>query len=176
MGDSKRAVHLHERAIAVHSGHLSKYDRERAFHGSRLAYACYQEKQYERALSVLDDIEIVFKARIPDDYRALAQVLHTRGSVYQALGDHEQALDYLKKALNMRESWLSKDHPAVARTCYQLALLYKERGEYRLAFEYAERALRIQELKLPKTHQERKWSQQVVERLKCHIDSLSFCQ
>jgi tetratricopeptide (TPR) repeat protein len=146
VGDSKRAVH---------SGHLPKYDRALGFHANRLASACYQEKQYERALSVLDSIEIVFNPRMSVGHPGLAQIIHTRALVYQALGDSERTLNYLKEALSMRESWLSKDHPAVARTCYQLALLYEERSEYRLAFEHAERALRIQELKLPKTHQER---------------------
>jgi tetratricopeptide (TPR) repeat protein len=176
VGDSKRAVHLNERAIAMHSVYLPKYDREMAFHANRLAYACFQEKQYERALSILDDTEIVFKPRMPAGYPGFAQVIHTRGLVHQALGNSERAFDCWKEALSMRESWLDKDHPAVARTCYQLALLYEERSEYTLAFEYAERALRIQQVKLPKTHQERKWSQKLVERLHCYIDSLSVCQ
>lgn len=177
MGDSIRAVYHLERAIAVYSSHLSKYDRERGFHGNRLAFAYYQEKQYERALSLLDDIEIVFKPqRQPDDYRGLAQVLNTRGLVYLALDEHERTLGYLKEALNLRESWLIKNHPGIARTCYSMALSYKNRGEYRLAFEYAGRSLRIQELKLPKTHPELKLSQKLVEELHSHIDSLSFCQ
>jgi tetratricopeptide (TPR) repeat protein len=171
VGDSKRAVRLHERAIAVHSGHLPKYDREMAFHANRLAYACFQEKQYERVFSILNDIEIVFKPRMPAAHPALAQVVHTRGLVHQALGNSERALDCMKEALGMRELWLNKDHPAVARTCYQLALLHEERNEYTLAFEHAERALHIQQLKLPENHQEREWSQELVERLRYHIHS-----
>jgi len=171
VGDSKRALRLHERAIAVHGGHLPKYDREMAFHGNRLAYACFQEKQYERVFSILNYIETIFKPRMPAAHPALAQVVHTRGLVHQALGNSEQALACMKEALDMRELWLNKDHPAVARICYQLALLYEEHNEYTLAFEHAERALHIQQHKLPENHQERKWAQEFVERLRCHIDS-----
>ena len=176
IGDSKRAVLLHERAIAVHSGYMAKHDREMAFHSNRLAYACFQEKQYDRALAILQDAELVFKPKMPAAHPALAQVVHTRGLVHQALGNSDLALDCMKEALNMRELWLNKEHPAVARTCYQLALLHKERDECRLALDHAERALRIQQLQLSETHQETKWSQELVESLRHHINTKSFHQ
>lgn len=172
LDDSKRAVRLHERAIAIHKGCLPIDDREMVFHANRLAYACFQEKQYERALSVLDQTAIIFKPKMPAAHPSLAQIVHTRGLVHLALGNSEQALDCFKDALSMRESWLSSDHPAVARTCYQLALVHEERIEYELSLEYAKRALRIQQLKLPETHQETKWSQQLLERLRIHTDPL----
>jgi tetratricopeptide (TPR) repeat protein len=171
VGDSRRAVRLHERAIAAHSSCLPRYDREMAFHANRLAYACFQEKQYERALSVLADIEIVFKSGMPAGHPSLAQMVHTRALVYHAMDNSERALDCFKEALSMRELWLTNDHPAVARTCYQLALLHEERSEYKQAFEHAQRALSIQQNKLPETHQERKWSQESVERLRRHTIS-----
>jgi tetratricopeptide (TPR) repeat protein len=100
--------------------------------------------------------------------------MHTKGLVYHALGNSELALECFQVALSMRESWLTENHPSVARTCYQLALLREERGEYIVALEHAKRALYIQQLKLPHTHQERIWSQEVVDRLQHYIDTLPF--
>ncbi len=172
MGDSARAVRLHERAIEVHSGYLPRHGPDMAFHSNRLAYACFQEQQYERALSILTRIETFFLPKMPTAHPSEAQVMHTKGLVYRAQGNSELALECFQVALRMRESWLAKDHPAVARTCYQLALLREERGEYIVALEHAKRALHIQQLKLPRTHQERTWSQEVVDRLQHYIDTL----
>jgi tetratricopeptide (TPR) repeat protein len=176
MGDSARAVRLHERAIAVHSGYLPRHDPDMAFHANRLAYACFQEQQYERALSILATMETFFQPKMPAAHPSEAQVMHTKGLVYHALGNNELTLECFQIALRMRESWLAEDHPSVARTCYQLALLHEERGEYIVAQEHAKRALRIQQLKLPHTHQERTWSQEVVDRLQRYIDTLSLSE
>ena len=87
---------------------------------------------------------------MPTNHPAEAQTLHIMGLVQHALGDREQALDYLQRALRIRETLLAKDDRIVGTTCYELSVVHAERDdEYPVALSYAQRALNIFQIKLP---------------------------
>ena len=166
MGDLTRAVRLEEKALAIHRGCLPEDHVEMVDNWNRLAYTYWQQRKYDRAFAMVSNSLKLSKHKMPVNYPNHAQAMCTMGLVQHALGNREQALDYLKQSLKMRESLLAEDHPAVARTCYELGVICAERDdEHTLALHYAQRALSIQEVKLPPDHRELKLSLGLVERL-----------
>ncbi|CAF0906051.1 unnamed protein product [Adineta steineri] len=166
MGDLTQAIRLEEKALAIHSYCLPQDHVEMVDNWNRLAYAYWQEKNYERALIMLSNSLSLSKKKMPVNYPNHAQVVCTMGLVQHALGNREEALNYLKQSLQMRESLLADDHPVVARTCYELGIIYAERDdEHTLALQYARRALHIQEVKLPPNHRELMLTMNLVQRI-----------
>ena len=58
-----------------------------------------------------------------------AEALHLMGLIKHKLSSRAEAIDYLQRALSMRESLLADDHPFVARTCYELGVLHSEQDD-----------------------------------------------
>lgn len=165
MDQPAEAISLITKAISLHNDILSQDHVEVAFNKNRLAYAYWQEKQYDKALNELSSSISSFK-KMPTDHLGYAQALHTMGLVQYSLGNWKQALNDYKEALRMRESLLADDHPYVARTCYELSILYaKHINDYNSALDYARRALKIRKTKLPPNHNEVKKSIELVEYL-----------
>ena len=165
MNQSAEAISLITKAMSLLNGILSQDHVEVAFNRNRLAYAYWQEKQYDRALNELFSSISLFQ-KMPTDHLGYAQALHTMGLVRYSLGNWTQALNDYKEALRMRESLLADDHPYVARTCYELSILYdKHVNDNNTALDYAKRALRIRKAKLPRNHNELKNSIDLVEYL-----------
>lgn len=141
------------------------YNTETAFHLNRLSYAYYLERQYEKALSLMNQTLTVYEKKMPVDHPGHAQAYHNLGLVHRAMGNRSDALSCYQEALRMRERTLAPNHPYVARTCYQISFLHEENGEYSSALEYGMKAFRIQEKKLPANHSELKQSMDLVKRL-----------
>ena len=64
-------------------------------------------------------------------------------SVYNSLGEYNQAKDLHEKALTIRKKIFDEDHADVATSYSNLALVYNSFGEYNQAKELYEKALTI---------------------------------
>ena len=71
-------------------------------------------------------------------------------SAYQSIGDYNRALDYYKKALEIRKARLGEEHPDTAKTYNNIALVYRDMGNSEKALEYNVKAIRIRESSLGK--------------------------
>ena len=82
----------------------------------------------------------------------LATACNNVASTYYALGEHERALEYMLKALGIREKKLPPDHPDLALSYNNVALTYSDLGDHEKELEYDLKALGIREKKLPPDH------------------------
>ncbi len=71
----------------------------------------------------------------------LARLKNNLATVYQDLGDYEQARDLLEAALTSARKNFGADHPTVAVRQSNLALVYQDLGDYEKARELLEAAL-----------------------------------
>ena len=71
------------------------------------------------------------------------------GSTYSNLGDHSKALEFLLKALEIRERVLPPEHPALAQSYNNIGSTYAYMEDFPKAVEYLEKALAIMERVLP---------------------------
>ncbi|GMO42373.1 MAG: hypothetical protein Pg6C_03850 [Treponemataceae bacterium] len=83
----------------------------------------------------------------------LARLYNNIGSfVGDVLGDYARALEYQKKALEIREEALGKKHLDTANSYNNIGSIYGDLGHYAVALEYHQRALEIFEETLGKKH------------------------
>ena len=64
-------------------------------------------------------------------------------SVYQALGQYNEAKDYYEKALIIRKKIFGEEHADVAASYNNLGIAYQDLGQYNKANDYHEKALLI---------------------------------
>ena len=73
----------------------------------------------------------------------LATVYNNLGSIYGNLGDHGKALEFLLKALEIREKVLPPEHPDLAISYNNVSCTYSELGDTEKDLEYGLKALKI---------------------------------
>ena len=71
----------------------------------------------------------------------LAESLEKMGRISEAQGDHGKALEFMLKALEIREVSLPEGHPDIATSLNYIADEYEKMGDHRRAQEYKRRAL-----------------------------------
>jgi tetratricopeptide (TPR) repeat protein len=87
------------------------------------------------------------------DRKTLAALYNNIGlTISNTLGDYAIALEYQKRALEIRESVLGKNHPDTAASYHNIGFVYDALGDYATALEYQKRALEIREAVLGKNH------------------------
>ena len=77
-----------------------------------------------------------FVRLLPQNERDDPAQLDRIASVFQYYGDYQQALEYYRKALAIRERVLGTDHPSTATTYNNIAGVYSDLGDYQQALEY----------------------------------------
>ena len=80
------------------------------------------------------------------------ELFNNMAGVYYAQGDYEKVLEYLGKALAIRERVLGTGHPDTATTYNNMAVVYHAQGDYEKALKYNGKALAIRERVLGKDH------------------------
>lgn len=80
------------------------------------------------------------------------RIMHTMGTVHQALGLYDPAGKLLGDALAVRERELGPNHPSVAETLDALGQVAVEKGDFDAADRYYRRALAIRERVLGREH------------------------
>ena len=72
--------------------------------------------------------------------------------MYEAQGEHEKALRYYNKALDVVEKVLGSEHPNTAATYINMAEVYQAQGKYEKALEHYEKALTVFMARLGENH------------------------
>lgn len=93
----------------------------------------------------------VLEPQLPE-HPALAAAYNNVGSTYGDLGDHNRALEYLLKALAIKEKVLPPNHPDLASSYSNVGMTYGDLGDHTKALEYQLKALAIFEKVLPPEH------------------------
>jgi len=89
---------------------------------------------------------------IADKDEELARLSNNLSLRYQDLGQLEQALEFQKKALKIREAVLAKNHPDLAQSYNNLSTIYKALGQLDQALEFQLKDVKISEEILAKNH------------------------
>ena len=88
------------------------------------------------------------------DKIGIASTCEKIAAVYYKQNDGVHAVDYLTRALDIREQIQGNTHDNTAQTCQSLAGAYSKMGEYTKALEYYQRALEIREPILGTSHKD----------------------
>jgi tetratricopeptide (TPR) repeat protein len=75
----------------------------------------------------------------------MATLLGNLAVIYRALGQAEQALPLLQRALQIIEAAFGPDHPSMATLLGNLAVIYRDLGQAEQALPLQKRALQITE-------------------------------
>ena len=81
-----------------------------------------------------------------------ADVLNNLGTSYYSLGNYNKAIEYYKKALEIRINTLDENHPDVASSYNNLGAAYNGLGDYNKAIYFFEKALEIKINTLGENH------------------------
>jgi len=76
------------------------------------------------------------------------------GSIYHAIGDLENALEYSEKALEIEERLIQGDNQYKATFCNNIGQVYEAMGNFNKALEYSKKALEIRERLFQGDHQD----------------------
>jgi tetratricopeptide (TPR) repeat protein len=89
---------------------------------------------------------------IDENDEELAALANNLSTIYKALGKLQHALEFQKKALEIRENVLDKQHPDLAQSYNNLSDIYQDLGQLEQALEFQKKALDIRENVLDKLH------------------------
>ena len=85
-------------------------------------------------------------------YEDLSASANNLSVIYQNLGQLEQALEFQKKALHIKEQILDSEHPDLARSYNTLSLIYYDLGQLEQTLKFQKKALHIREQILTPIH------------------------
>jgi tetratricopeptide (TPR) repeat protein len=94
----------------------------------------------------------VKQAAKADNAEDLAETLGQQGTAAYQQGHYQEAEDYFRDSLAIREKTFGPDHPAVAQSLNNLSTLYKNQGRYAQAEQLCKRELAILEKVLGPDH------------------------
>lgn len=146
-GDSDAAIATARRAneIFIETGRERHVDRYLAL--MNLASALLARNKRE-ALEVYAEAYELGEAKLEAGHIGLAKLDNNMGSTLVDLGDVDQALPRLQRALKGFEAKLGPDHPEVASALTNLGRAQNKLGRYDLAVRHLRRALEIRKTKL----------------------------
>ena len=107
--------------------------------------------EVRRALSVEHKTVEKLEKNLPDS-KNLATAYNNLGLTFGALGDKDRSLEYLLKALRLRERLLPQDDISLATTYNNVGGIYSVLREHEKAKEYLLKALEIRKRKLQPYH------------------------
>jgi tetratricopeptide (TPR) repeat protein len=138
---SKERVHLRQAALeAEHQQSELAGDlyNELGYHGHDLALLEEAKSDYERALTIGEQV-------YGPDHPSVAIRASNIGQILQAQGDLAGALEFSRRALQIHERVYGPDHPSVAIDANNIGQILKEQGDLAGALEFSRRALTIDE-------------------------------
>jgi tetratricopeptide (TPR) repeat protein len=144
----KRALTIYERAYSYGHPHIANTYNS-------MANLEAVQGQYAQALPLYEQAKENFRKFYgTDEHPDIACVLNNMGQAHRHLNHLREALDYLDKALHMRQVTLGFNHPDTATTWVNLSLAYRAKGDLKIALQYAQRGLSIRRDKLQPDHQD----------------------
>ena len=156
LSDPSRAIFFSNLALNLLSDFANSKQTEKLMtaqvytvHGKVLSLHCEPElsiSYHEKALRILDAIQGKDKLNITiTNY-------HSLGRLYKAIGQHNEAKEFLEKALEICKSISGEDNIYLATSYNHLGLIYNDMGQYKQAKEFHEKALIIRKKALGEEH------------------------
>lgn len=134
---SLRAMGLAQSLFSIGRQHHQQQDPAVAVQLYRRAQSLYEESIAAREG---EQSERATKAVVYAQF-ALTEVYSGLGVAHNDLGQHDEALAALHKALELRKALVGKGHPSLAECVNNLGALYFARGNLQRAVEHYEQAL-----------------------------------
>lgn len=93
-------------------------------------------------------------ARLDQEPRLQADIVHLYGRLFGNLGEADEALQLTRRALHARQALLDADHPDIARSLDFLGTVHQRRGDYAVAESLFTAALDLRRRVLGRRHLE----------------------
>ncbi len=114
--------------------------------GNRIGQITFRIRQYDIALhyfqSALDALDEAARLS-PEEKTNKGTTLNNISQIYDARGDYDTALDYLKKSLKISQE--IGDKSGQGTTLNNISALYHARGDYDTALDYLKKSLKIRQ-------------------------------
>lgn len=107
------------------------------------AYPAYHMGMYEKSRQLIIISLDIFESSELDDLALYAHILDDLGSIYGYLGDHQEALPFKKKALEIRLKIFENYNADTATSYDNVGTSFGELGEHNKSLDYIEKALGI---------------------------------
>ena len=122
------AMNFHAKALSINESHHGKGSKECATSDFHIIDVLLNSLQYEECITRLrNHLEMYCdESRVDDD---LAKVYHHLGLAQDKIGEHEQSITSLNKALSMWTNLFGKTNLKVAETMIDLGQVMKECGD-----------------------------------------------
>lgn len=131
-------------AAEIFANALCQIDEKSAYYAYHAGFFYNHIAAYSDALSYCQKgIELVEK--FGTDEKVVAHLYNGTGNAYGNLGDHEQALLYEQKALEIRKAVLPTNHPDLALSYNNVGVIYYCLGNYTQTLTHFQNAQRIWE-------------------------------
>ena len=151
LGNYSKALEYLFKALAIEEKKLGKEHPDVAHSYYNIATVYHKQNNSKAPIYYLLALHYLSEMKSLDQ-SLFARILNDLGLSYQDQGDYSQALEYLFKALAIKEKKLGKEHPNVANSYNNIGIAYSKQGNYEKALEYLFKALAIEEKKLGKEH------------------------
>ena len=163
-----------QRALAIYTKSYTSEHRYIADVYNSMANLKSVQDQFDEALPLYEQAKEHFrKCHRTDEHHDIARVLNNMGQAHRHLGNLPEAINYLEKALYMREKTLGTDHPDTATTWVNLGLAHKAGNDLKTALACAQQGLIIRRNKLRPDHVDLKETEEFVAELEQEIVSQS---
>ncbi|REJ73518.1 MAG: hypothetical protein DWQ36_06930 [Acidobacteria bacterium] len=162
VGDQLRRVSQYDEADRVLQGALAMLAGEEGAEASvaradvqaRRAAVAYEVSDHDGAEALYDEALATLEETLEGDHTMIASVLFARGVQLAELRRDEEAIETIRRSLDMYVRLLGEDHPDVAIGLVDLATVYSQGGDYQAAEEAQQRALSILVERLGERHPE----------------------
>jgi tetratricopeptide (TPR) repeat protein len=107
------------------------------------AYPLWQRGNYSNSLICLQKALKSYEAENLNNPRLFADIQNDLGIIYDELGNHQKALEYKEKALEIRIELFGEKHSDTAISYNNVGTTYGDLGNHQKALEFQEKALEI---------------------------------
>jgi len=166
-----KALEWAKQALAIREKVLGKEHSDTAISYNNLAFLYQYQHKYAEALELYEKALAIYKKYLVNDHPRIATVYDNIANTHRdqamrkeirtwecenalesAQVEYKEALEWYKKALDIRERVLGKDHPDTATTYHNIALLHQYQRNDKEALEWYKKALDIRERVLGEEH------------------------
>ena len=110
---------------------------------------------YEKALTYLHESLVINESALGEEHPVTALAWSGIANVYECRNEHEKALKYQLKALQLfQKIYHNADHEDTARVLNNIGELYRRMRDYKQAFHYLDKALEMRTKVLGSNHPE----------------------
>ncbi|CAF1488082.1 unnamed protein product [Adineta ricciae] len=163
-----------QRALAIYMKSYTSEHRYIADVYNSMANLKSVQDQFNEALPLYEQAKEHFqKCHRTDEHHDIARVLNNMGQAHRHLGNLSEAINYLEKALHMRQKTVGIEHPDTATTWANLGLAHKANNDLKTALACVQQGLIIRRSRLRPSHEDLQATEEFVAELEQEIVSQS---